>query len=96
MNSIPQHAVTKGYEKSEYFRAHARALSRVVVRKPDWSGVENIARIPFEDPASGVPLVVEAYTRRPKTAIVDEWHHGSLGLYRDAVYSRRRLLGKAA
>jgi hypothetical protein len=43
MNSIPQQAVTNGYEKSEYFLAHARALSRVVVRKPDWSGVENIA-----------------------------------------------------
>jgi hypothetical protein len=39
---MPQHAVTKGYEKSEYFLAHARALSRVVVRKPDWSGIENI------------------------------------------------------
>jgi hypothetical protein len=47
MNSIPQQAVTNGYEKREYLRAHARALSRVVVRKPDWSGVENIARIPF-------------------------------------------------
>jgi hypothetical protein len=37
MNSIPQHAVTNGYEKREYFRAHPRALSRVVVKKPDWS-----------------------------------------------------------
>jgi hypothetical protein len=39
---MPQHAVTKGYEKREYFLAHASALSRVVVRKPDWSGMENI------------------------------------------------------
>jgi hypothetical protein len=34
---MPQHAVTNGYEKREYLRAQASALSRVVVRKPEGS-----------------------------------------------------------
>src|SRR6478672_10536870 len=35
MNSIPQHAVTKGYLKSDHLRAHASSASRRVVAKPD-------------------------------------------------------------
>lgn len=33
MYSIPQHAVTKGYWKIEYFRAQPIALSRRLVKK---------------------------------------------------------------
>jgi hypothetical protein len=52
---MPQHAVTKGYEKSEYLRAQASALSRVVVRKPDWSGVENISFVSLVSFGLGAP-----------------------------------------
>ena len=35
MNSMPQHAVTNGYLKSEYFRAQPSSASSRVVAKPD-------------------------------------------------------------
>src|SRR5215471_1744286 len=34
MNSMPQHAVTNGYMKSEYFCAQCRSASAFVVTKP--------------------------------------------------------------
>jgi hypothetical protein len=34
MNSMPQHAVTNGYLKSDHLRAHARSASSRVVAKP--------------------------------------------------------------
>ena len=44
MNSMPQHAVTNGYWKSEYFRAQPRSASSCVVAKPVLAALEHSTR----------------------------------------------------
>ena len=54
---MPQHAVAKGYWKSEYLRAQLRSSLNFVVAKPDSAGFD-------ADGAPGIAGTVSVFTTR--------------------------------